>query len=261
MLPKIPCLQAYVDSRGITALANPSSGATSTSWDPAAVISTWRDALLQGKDNVEWGNNVFPGQSSTLLKSTLVAAETDLDQRLLDAAPACGAACQAAQRQALQSLFQATNGPSWANAEMSATWASELHHCCWPGVVCCHADNTMPLFRTDSSLRPVSLTDSSERALACIQRGGVAAVDLSRSTIPDTAPGMSGSGRAGGQLSDGWFEAVRGSLEYFDASGLGLEGAVPRDVLEAVLLRSLHLEDNAFVGALPGQAPDAGRGW
>ncbi|CAG9463289.1 unnamed protein product [Pedinophyceae sp. YPF-701] len=243
--------QAYLESRGINALANPALDTPqSSAWDPSSVILSWRTQLFQGKTDVLWGTHVFPGMEDILLQSQLEAGLADLESRLRNAATPCGATCQAAQRDALLAIFGATNGPSWPNTGMSRIWTSGVHHCCWPGVKCCSADNTLPVIKRSGDKTPVKLTDSRIRAVACVQPGGVSSLDLSRAGR-DTEAGDSLVTRTGGSLPAGALEPLRSSLEYLSLAGLGLSGTIPREVLRLVMLRNMHLEDNQFTGTIP----------
>ncbi|CAG9464693.1 unnamed protein product [Pedinophyceae sp. YPF-701] len=246
--------QVFLQQFGIAQLAAPAAAipaATLIQNDPLARVQLWRNATFAGVRFIVSGNYHVPGAR---VGSQVRASVEQFEQELQATYPHCDATCQARQRQGLQALYAATNGPSWNNENMRRIWASDLHHCCWPGVTCCAAGHGMPSVVFDSNGAPTGVTDTRARLLGCIQEGGVTAVDLAGAA---RSPSTNSVQRPGGTIPAGVFSALRSSLEYFNARTLGITGALPADVLSAHFLRALHMEENAMSGDLP-EAPGAG---
>ncbi|CAG9461590.1 unnamed protein product [Pedinophyceae sp. YPF-701] len=246
--------QVFLQEAGIAALQSSGAGSDER-WDHQGIFSAWEQSVGSQYSRMSWGRWRFAGEEDTVLFHELAARLRDLDASLISAAPPCGAGCQARQRAALRRVYEASQGPSWTNAAMRRLWASDLHHCCWPGVVCCTADHALPTVRTSADGEPADMGTSRPFATSCVRPGGVAAVDLSSglnfigqgSAAPPTLPGDA--------LLD-----LADSLEYFGATGMGLRGAVPTAVLSLRLLRSLDLRFNRLSGELPGATGTAGDG-
>ncbi|CAG9465642.1 unnamed protein product [Pedinophyceae sp. YPF-701] len=243
------CTQFLTDT-GIGALGLPQAAlnpAIAGAFEPVQLVQQWRAQNFADTLIFLWGNYVPPGVTNVTLKEDVNAAVRSLERQTFAGAPYCDVACQAQQRAALQALYVATNGPTWANDRMRTIWASDIHHCCWPGVHCCTAVNTIPFIRYDGTGAPADLVDSRIRALGCLQKGGVVSVDLSRA-VRGTDAALR---RPGGALPPGVLGALRTSLEYLNLRALGLTGTVPPDILSAAWLRVVHVEQNQFSGSLP----------
>ncbi|CAG9466280.1 unnamed protein product [Pedinophyceae sp. YPF-701] len=243
--------EVFLASTGVATLGLPSTALPpgTPQWDPLSIIRAWYQQNLAGKEYVIFGNRQFPGAENAVLKTTLDDLVVQLDRTLQQNAQVCDQACQASQRAALQSLYVATNGPAWGNQVMSRIWASDVHHCCWPGVLCCSASQTIPAFELDADGNVVGVGDSRDRGFACVQRGGVVGLDVSRARF---GPGT--TAQPGGTIPPGVFSALKSSLEYVALQGLGLEGPVPDDIISARLLRSVFLGQNRLTGQLPDSA-------
>ncbi|CAG9463706.1 unnamed protein product [Pedinophyceae sp. YPF-701] len=248
--------QAFLATYGISALAlqpaaftNPldQSTAPGEAWHPSFAILPWKGANLPNYDRWAWGNRRFAATGRSWLLFEIKQSITALDATLQAASPHCDATCQARQRAALKSLFQALDGPNWTDDLWRNTWGSEtLHHCCWPGVTCCSAGNTLPLNRITGTGEVRMFVDTSFRGIACVQRAGVASVDFEH--LPGLRTASAGNTRT---VPLGVFAALASSLEYVNLKRMGVTGALPDDVLSAQLLRAFHVEQNDLEGTIP----------
>ncbi|CAG9465741.1 unnamed protein product [Pedinophyceae sp. YPF-701] len=260
--------QRFLAGGGITDLADTPDG---LSWDPTGTLESWRRQNLEDVGVILHGRYA-PVSGPTLRKSELDVRLEQLDAQLLQAAPACGPRCQAEQRQALVAFYAAAGGPTWEDVTARRVWNSSLHHCCWPGVLCCTAEHAIAIEAFDQAGQLLGATNFGAAASAgCVRPGGVVSVFLA----PPNAIGSASATDADASmiqmqprtLPDGFFSsALRTSLEYFDVARMGLSGTVPADIVSAVLLRTLDLASNALSGELvdaaPGGVPAPGAyGW
>ncbi|CAG9465154.1 unnamed protein product [Pedinophyceae sp. YPF-701] len=247
--------QSFLAARGITALANAAGGADAT-WSGRATIKAWKQAQgIQPGTLYVPGTNAANLPAGSRLLEQLEDALSALDGAVAAAAPACNAACQASQRQALQALFAATGGPTWADQGMRRIWQSDVHHCCWPGVECCGSDGTLPVFlRVGPNV--VGLVDSGP--LRCLRPGAVSGVRVVRQQTCARGDVHRHAAAAANALPDAAVRDLATGLEALDLSGMCITGSMPAALADAVLLRLLDLSHNDFTGEVPGQSGD---GW
>ena len=131
--------------------------------------------------------------------------------------PCDSATCQARQREALKSVFEAWGGPSWRN---SSGWLSVSYHCAWYGVICCSV-NAAPGGSNDLGQAVEDLED-----VPCTG-GGVIGLSLAYNNVSGT-------------LADGVAAmSALATLQLLDLDTNHMRGTVPESL--SVLSRLLHL--------------------
>ncbi|CAG9460535.1 unnamed protein product [Pedinophyceae sp. YPF-701] len=263
--------EGYLQATGIAALRLSASSffdgngnvRSASEWEPVALVDAWRQSNAK-LFNGFWlpGTFSFSTSGDGWLSSDATRALAELQERLVAQTPHCDAGCQDRQRDALRSIYASTGGDQWPDPAVRAAWTSAtLHHCCYPGVTCCSADNSFLIPRLDDAGAVVDVIDSRVRGIACLRPGAVVALDLSTLARVDGAPGPPGGGGQGPprSLPADALAALAPSLEYLDARFAGLSGTLPATILRAVLLRSLRLDFNSLSGEFP--RADGGVDW